>query len=249
MNPDKDCVDVRLGGLWWRVRGEAVNPVQSVCADVERAIANASKLYKNSRNITVASIPGSPPLVIRRMNYGRLRHRLKDFLRSSRARRAFERGLRLEQAGLPTPRMLAVAELRRFGWPVSAYLVSDEVPAAQTLAAAVRARAVDLRPLAERLAAVIARLHDSGFVHRDLKPSNVLLDRERNPWLIDMDGLRFVRDPSERQVVRDLRVLATLLVKWPHARRAALRFLVCYCRQRGLTPRIRQLAARISATI
>lgn len=248
MNPDDHCVWVELGGLPWRVRQEALESAKPVCANVEKAIANATRLYKNSPNVTVAAVAGSRPLVVRRMNYGKLRHRLKDFLRASRARRAFERGLRLEQAGLPTPRVLAVAELRRFRWPVAAYLISDEVPGAQTLARAVRAGRVDPRRLTERLASVIARLHDSGFVHRDLKPSNVLLDRDLNPWLIDMDGLRFVGSVSERDVVRDLRVLATLITKWPHLRRTALRFLIVYGRQRGLTPLIREIAGHIAAT-
>src|SRR5688572_23002082 len=158
MNVDQRCVQAKLGGLLWRVRADALDLVKPVCADVELAIAGAPKLYKNSPNVTVASIPGSPPLVVRRMNYGRLRHRLKDFFRASRARRAFDRGLDLERAGFPTPRMLAVAEVRRFRWPMAAYVISDEVPAARTLAAAVRKPGVNLRLLTERLAAVLARL-------------------------------------------------------------------------------------------
>jgi tRNA A-37 threonylcarbamoyl transferase component Bud32 len=246
MKVDQRCVHVELGGLLWRVRADAFDLVQPVCADVELAITNAPKLYKNSPNVTVASIRSSQPLVVRRMNYGQFRHRLKDFFRGSRARRAFDRGLHLERAGLPTPRMLAVAEVRRFRWPVAAYVISDEVPAAQTLAAAVRKPGVSARSLAERLAPVLARLHDCGFVHRDLKPSNILLDGGFNPWLIDMDGLHFVKNVTAPQVVRDLRVLATVLNQRPQLRPVALRFLVRYYRHRGLKEQCREIARLVA---
>jgi tRNA A-37 threonylcarbamoyl transferase component Bud32 len=243
---EQPCIQVKLGGLLWRVRADALDLVKPVCAGVELAIANAPKLYKNSPNVTVASIRSSQPMVVRRMNYGRLRHRLKDLFRASRARRAFDRGLHLERTGLPTPRMLAVAEVRRFRWPVAAYVISDEVPAAQTLAGVSRKPGANLRPLAERLAVIIARLHDCGFVHRDLKASNILIDAAFDPWLIDMDGLQFVKNVTLPQVVRDLRVLATVLNQRPHLRRVALRVLARYCRYRGLWDQCREIAQFVS---
>jgi len=243
VNADQPWRTVQLGGLSWHVRSTALEQVKPVCANVEQAIAAAPRFYKNSRNVTVASVPGSPPLVVRRMNYGTFRHRFKDFFRPSRARRAFFRGLHLEQAGIPTPRMLAVAEQRRFRWPLRAWLISDQVPAAQTLVAWLRRRGENSHPVLERLAAVIARMHEHGFTHRDLKPSNILLDANLNPWLIDMDGVQFVGKVSLEQTARDLSVLAALLKKSPQLRPAALRFLLNYCKHRGLTSERRQIAS------
>ena len=225
--------------------------VEDICGDVEAALSKAVRVYKNSRNVTAAAVVSASGrrLVVRRMNYGKWVHRFKDMFRPSRARRAFVRGLRLEQVGIPTPQMWAVAEVRRLRWPVAAYLICEEVPGAQTLAGIARGGNCCPRRVVERLAVVLAHMHDRGFIHRDLKPTNILFDNDLNPWLIDMDGVHFVRKVSLSQIVRDFRVLAQVLVRNPQLRRPALRLLVCYCRQRDLMPQRREIFRRVQASL
>jgi tRNA A-37 threonylcarbamoyl transferase component Bud32 len=231
-------IEQRFGSLNWIVRRGAVPEVAPICEDIERAIRSATQLLKNSPNVTVARVADANGrgFIIRRMNYGKLRHRCKDFFRESRARRAFFRGLLLEQADVSTPRMLAVTELRRFRWPVAAYTICEEVRGAQTLAAWVRGGCQDSRKVVMRLADVIARLHNRGFIHRDLKGSNVLFDGQLTPWLIDMDGVGFIRNVPMKAAMRDLRILARVLEHDPARRRwLGVRFLKRYATQRRLS--------------
>lgn len=240
---------LRVGNMRWIVRASALEELKGLCEAVERRIEEASKPFKNSANVTVVLVPGKSGrgFVVRRMNYGRWRHRLADFFRRSRARRGFFRGLRLEEAGIPTPRMLAVGDAGRLRWPAVAYTICDEVPGAQPLHAWVRDGGKDARAVTERLADVLARLHERGFVHRDLKSSNVLLDRELNPWLIDMDGVRYLGSVSLAQSARDLATLARVLQHAPaRLRWSGARFLRRYCRQRGMENQFRELAGEVS---
>ena len=251
MNSAQHCLQMELGGLPWCIRHAARKQVEDICNDVEAALSKAVRIYKNSPNVTTAAVVSASGrrFVVRRMNYGKWAHRLKDVFRPSRARRAFFRGLRLERAGVPTPQMLAVAEVRRLRWPVAAYLICDEVPGARTLAGIARGGNRCPRRVVEGLASVLARMHDRGFIHRDLKPSNILFDDNFNPWLIDMDGVHFVRKVSVPQIVRDFRVPAQVLIKNSQLRRAALRFLVCYCRQRDLMLQRREILRRVNASL
>lgn len=179
--------------------------------------------------------PVMPALIVRRLNYGKRPHQVRDVFRPSRARQAFRRGLLLEAAGIATPRVIAVAEKRRVRWPVRAYLITEEVSGAQTLAHFVW-KGKRMPPQTIRvIASLLARLHDSGFSHRDLKPSNILIDENLKPFLIDLDAVRaFKRLPSSRarrDVLRFAQGMAALPAASP---RALVRLLHHYCRARNI---------------
>ncbi|MEP6662298.1 MAG: lipopolysaccharide kinase InaA family protein [Verrucomicrobiota bacterium] len=148
-----------------------------------------------------AALPGEPELILRRLKYGKFGHRLKDALRASRANRALQHGLILERNGISTPRAFAAAEVRQMRWPTAAYLITEQIPQAQTLTAFLLRNPSPPRSLAIRLADLLARLHNKGFSHRDLKSSNILLDGESNPFLIDLDGLRIFKTLTEKRAV------------------------------------------------
>jgi tRNA A-37 threonylcarbamoyl transferase component Bud32 len=215
---------------WWRV----------VLADPEPWLRDPSRHFKNSRNVTLARVPspapGQPGLVLRRLNYGRWRHRFCDAFRPSRAQRAFRSALALEAAGLPVARALAVADLRRWRWPVHAYLLSHEIPHAGTLAQWARQPAPWPRPLIAALADLLARLHAAGFIHGDLKASNVLMATDGQPWLIDFDGVRrFTRVPRARAVADLARLMTGILEAGGRETPVtAGRFLKLYCAERNL---------------
>ncbi|HNR70538.1 MAG TPA: lipopolysaccharide kinase InaA family protein [Verrucomicrobiota bacterium] len=227
----------RVGPVRWVVRPVLqADALQALLQDPEARLRDAALRLKNSRNVTLVRIPqpAGPGWVLRRLNYGRLRHRLRDCFRPSRARRAFRKGLWLEQAGVAAARMLAVGERRRLRWPVCAYLLMTEIPGAITLAELLARRPPQLREALRRLAQELALLHDAGFSHRDLKATNVLFDGQLQPHLIDLDGVRRVRWGATARAEADLERLAreTLVHPAVSTRQAAF-FLKTYCRRRG----------------
>jgi tRNA A-37 threonylcarbamoyl transferase component Bud32 len=231
-------VQVRTGGLAWCVRDHrAAEGLRRLLENPEKFLVDPANHFKNSRNTTVSRVrlPDaeasglSAQLVLRRLNYGKFRHRLRDALRHSRAIRALRMGLELEAAGIPTARALAAATVRQAGWPSRAYLVTELVPGARTLQKVLATPDTDLRHLAEALADLLAKLHEAGFSHRDLKWSNVLFDEANRPWLIDLDGVRRCRPVTATRAAKDLATLAESTMASPRVTlRLRLRFLKRY---------------------
>jgi serine/threonine protein kinase len=242
---------VRVGSLRWTLRAGADERLNAVLEDPDAFLADPVWHFKSSRNVTVARIPreGRTGWVLRRLNYGKPLHRLRDFFRPSRARRAFHNGLRLEQAGVATARVLAVCEVRRLGWPIRAYLLTEEIPGALTLDRLLKDHLLS-RTATLNLADVLARLHDNGFSHRDLKAANVLFDDQMQAHLIDLDGVRYQGRLGQGRVVADLACLARdfaghpQILKW-----RGRRFLRRYCRQRGQAKLWRRLDRDIAAAL
>jgi tRNA A-37 threonylcarbamoyl transferase component Bud32 len=231
----------RIGGFTWTLR-EDCPPTwwRAVLSDPDVWLRDPAWHLKNSRNVTLARVTPpdtqSQPLVLRRINYGRWRQRLRDCFRPSRAHRAFRAALALESAGLPVARALAVAVWRRWRWPVRAYLVSTEIENARTL----RQLAGDpeglSRRLMDELAGLLARWHNAGFVHGDLKATNILVQPSGKIWLIDFDGVRRFQRVPETRAVQDLTRLLTGIIEaggHPSFLRQA-RFVRRYCEERQL---------------
>jgi tRNA A-37 threonylcarbamoyl transferase component Bud32 len=246
---------LKVGKLRWQVRASLhLDAMADLLRNPDSFLADAALHFKNSRVVTVARVRSLsadiPGLVLRRLNYGKLRHRLRDLFRPSRARRALWNGLMLEQAGIATARAWAAAERRVWRWPLSAYLVTEEICAAATLAKLVGRNRWPNRTILHRLAHLIARLHDQGFSHRDLKATNILFDAKLQPFLIDLDGIRRVGKLREQRMAMDLAVLArgTLLMRRVSTI-SGWRFLKKYCESRQMQGWERRLGAAIAAEL
>jgi tRNA A-37 threonylcarbamoyl transferase component Bud32 len=251
----EDCLRIRAGAIRWTVRPSFdKTQLAAILNNPDASLADASQHFKNSRNVTVARVtlngPRPPRLVLRRLNYGRLRHRLRDTFRPSRAERAFRYGLRLEQAGVTTPRVVAAGARRVLRWPVQAYLLTEEVPGATPLNRFLAEQRRWPRSLVLKLADLIARLHERGFSHRDLKSTNVLLDARLDPYLIDLDGLRIFGAVSERRARADLVRLAREFKAHPRTLQwTGARFLQRYCQARRLERSFQPWARAIMARL
>jgi tRNA A-37 threonylcarbamoyl transferase component Bud32 len=246
---------IRIGGLRWHLHPDA-DPalLRSVLQNPEAHLTDPALYLKHERVVTVARVPspapGQPDLVLRRLNYGKPLHRLRDVFRPSRVLRALRHGWRLEAAGVRTPRALAAAEVRRFRWPVTAYLVIEHVPGAVTLRDYLSRHRSLPREQVVGLADLLADLHNHGLSHRDLKSTNVLFDDRLEPWLIDLDAVESHRRLNERLAAADLGRLAWEFVAYPgFLKWNARRFLKRYCAQRRLESALPRLEARAAQPV
>jgi tRNA A-37 threonylcarbamoyl transferase component Bud32 len=228
---------IKAGNLNWLAR-ESLPVMQ----DPEAFLRDSSRFIKSSRVVTIARVP--PNLILRRLNYGKPIHRIRDLFRPTRVVRALIASTWLEEAGVRTPRALAAAELRTFRWPKAAYLVTEEIPNARTLASLFSSK----RKIPSGIAELIAHMHESGLSHRDLKWTNILFDEQLAPWLIDLDGVRRMRRVPESRAREDLFTLGRSFASYPVTLKwSGARFLYRYCKARKVAfkPWLAALASRL----
>lgn len=146
----------------------------------------------------------------------------------------------LRQLGIAVPRPLAHAERREGPLQVArrSVLLLEWVAHEQTLRE--RLRSCDPREMrhwARELAAMVVRLHSTGWYHRDLYLQHFVLSNEQLV-LLDLGRARQTQLLRERWFIKDL---AALIHSTPRAvsLRARLEFWVRYARGRGLGRRAR----------
>jgi tRNA A-37 threonylcarbamoyl transferase component Bud32 len=224
---------VRRFGAWrWNVRtAEKAALIESILGDPDGFLARARPL-KQGRSSTLGTADG---LVLKRYNFKKPLNALKDLFRGSRGRLGFQKAYHLELCGVTTPRVLATADHRVWGLPTRSYVLMDEVPEAVDAGN----WSQDSRPAGRAIGRLLARLHDEGFTHRDLKETNILLNAAGVPYIIDLDGLRFVSTVMADQAREDLQRLARGLAPLGRLTRPnVIAFLLAYCREREL-PKLR----------
>jgi tRNA A-37 threonylcarbamoyl transferase component Bud32 len=176
-------------------------------------------------------------LIIKRYRGASMWRTLKDVVRPSRARRAFERALILKQLGVATPTPIAVGERRCCRWLQEAFLISEEISDAKTVWEHRHAssESATKHVLARALGRTLARLHNAGFAHSDPNFSNFLVrgpvGLSRELVAIDLDGVSRRGFISARAAAKDLYRLVRYM-----ERTERLWFVAQYCR--GREPRL-----------
>jgi len=245
-------VRVKIGDVRWELRSAAVaESVQPLLREPDAPLAKKDSLIHDTWLVSVArvsmsGIPGGPWL-LRRSNYAKPSARQRDFFRVAAPVRAFRNALAMEQAGVPTPRVLAAGVIRKWRVPRTGYLLVEEIPSATTLAKLAEQSGPVSQSALRRTGEAVARLHELGFIHGDLTINNVLLDDDGQPWFVDLERARRVRGAVNwRQAVEDFHRFARHVGKFrPAARLGALRLLKHYCAARGWVGRERAFAEAV----
>jgi 3-deoxy-D-manno-octulosonic acid kinase len=115
--------------------------------------------------------------------------------------------------GLPVPLPLA-AMCQRSGPFYTGWLMTRLLPGALTFADLIGRRADDSETWV-RAGACIRRFHDFGVIHADLNARNILVNEEKQVFLIDFDRARVRRGDARAQQSNLDRLRRSLLKFWP----------------------------------
>jgi len=223
----------RIAGLEWQVRVPFLSgAAQRILDDPDGFLKLRAQILKPGRTSTVGKADG---LVLKRFNFRKLLNLVKDLGRHSRARRAYRHAYHLELLGLPTARAIATADRRVGGSLLRSYFLMEEIAGAVDLGVYLATGREPERAVIEQAARLVGRLHEEGFSHRDLKETNLVLGADGTLYLLDLDGLAFLKRVVERRAALDLLRLARGVRAYPGVtRRHRVEFLLKYCRVREL---------------
>lgn len=111
-------------------------------------------------------------------------------LRKSKAERAYEYAQRLPAMGFLTPAPIATVCEYSCGMLCRSYFISEAIDA--TDADKLLARGgEDRRRAIDAMAKTLLQLKENGISHPDFNPRNVMLDSDYQPYLIDINRMRF----------------------------------------------------------
>lgn len=129
-----------------------------------------------------------PDMVERTLTHGGLLRFVtgERFLSPARSVRELKISTYLIANGIPTPEILAL-RLKQSGLFLNISVVSRLVPESVDLLTYFETSREDALSILEKTGSLIGKIHQSGVHHADLHIKNILLDRNRTPWIIDLD--------------------------------------------------------------
>ena len=203
--------------------------------DLPARFDSSGRLIYNERNkVRLIDAPDGTPLAVKRFKRPNIVQRLDyTFRRPSKARRAFDFGVRLVELGIDTPQPVACIETYEYGLFTQGYFVSlvNNDPDARIL----REHYADHMPLLQAVAAFIATMHERGFLHGDPNLSNFIYHADAadptgyHVATIDINRSHFVVHPSRRQCLDGL-------FRITHVRPVLRLIVEHYARLRGWDP-------------
>ena len=139
------------------------------------------------------------PIFLKRYNYKGIKDSFKNLFRKSRALRAMEAALRVENIGLNTPSLLFACEKRIFGILINSFIATKGILAKNLVELASAGSCHDA--LMKDVASLIRRMHEMGILHVDLKGENFLVDDAQDIFLIDLDRLMRKRFLTIKEII------------------------------------------------
>lgn len=174
----------------------------------DRLLRHAKRLQEKDRCAVMRCDHPQGRLLLKSLNWGVASRSVRMLLREPVARRCAAVGLFLMDRGIRTPRPRAYLIDRVGPFSHRSYLLTDYVEGVSLFH---RLRSAPLSPpSAERLAsqfvALWERMRQLSISHNDLKPENLIVDESDQLWLIDLEQVRFHKNPQQlrRRHLQDL---------------------------------------------
>jgi len=157
-------------------------------------------------------------LVIRRyFRGGLMRHLSSDRylwtgLNRTRAWREFDVLLKLQELGLPAPAPYACSVRKVDFLSYNAALITHFVPGTETLAQRLQTEELTDQQWHD-IGFVVRRFHDASLDHSDLNANNILIDEDRQIYLIDFDKAKFRAGANQAWKLRNTKRLQRSIMK------------------------------------
>jgi tRNA A-37 threonylcarbamoyl transferase component Bud32 len=204
----------------------------------DKALASGQGVLKNARRTAVTRVSFDGEwLCVKEFRASRSSERLKDRLRTSRAKRAWDGAARIEAAGVATPEPLALLERGDTHFVVTRFegraVALDQLVTERFFPPLETEQLAAKRTLIGQLGAWLRRVHDSNIYHDDWSPKNILVREMDDGWrffFVDLDSVDFRRRLSRRRRLKNLSQLNDLPACVSGADR--MRFLRVYARGR-----------------
>ena len=187
-------------------------------AEVDAMIRDGNRAKASvTSSAAVCAIPGGEKIFVKRNGVSSLKFVVRYFFLPARVFRAALAAVRVEEAGVPTPRVFAVGEKRCAHFLLAGYLVTEAMDACDLMSYVIdRPDAPAGMPAVIREAArVAAALHNHGFYHGDLKLVNLYRTADNAPCGVwDLDSAQIFPDEVPHPlVVRELgRIVSSILI-------------------------------------
>lgn len=165
----------------------------------------------------ICAIPGGRKIFVKRNGVSSLKFVVRYLFLPARVFRAAVAAGRVEEAGIPTPRVLAAGEKRRAHFLLGGYLITEAVDACDLMSYVIRRpdAPAGMPVIVREAARVAAALHDRGFYHGDLKLVNLYRTADDAPcgvWDLDSAQL-FPGEVPHDLIVRELgRIVSSVLI-------------------------------------
>jgi serine/threonine protein kinase len=168
----------------------------SFCDDIDRYFLNSKEIIKDKRNVIKVIDYKGDKLVVKSFKIPNLINRfVYRFIRSSKAKRSYQNGLKLLNLGINTPKPICYKEnftpLLKESYYVCEFFDYDF----EIRDVLIDARFKDREEILREFVAFSYELHQKGIYHIDYSPGNVLIKRDGERLifnLVDLNRMKFI---------------------------------------------------------